>query len=374
MIETVRLFVEQPRDSPQFNRHDGVRKDPRMQRRQFLEALAAAPVLLSTAGFAARSNYATTVTSLAERTQALYHDPELARVIADRLMAGLRAGKFAAAASPDQLAGLMNEEIQAAAHDMHFMVMSGSMGDPPVPPTPPHGAPPPLSPAELGHLRDVNFGIEAAEILPGNIARMAISQFYRPVGEVRGKIGHAMALLADSSAMIVDLSRCPGGDPLTVALFTSYFFDQPSFVLNRFRWRNRPVQEFRTETIAPGLGYGEQRPLIILISANTYSAGEEFAYNLQVLKRGVVVGRPSGGGANHALPVQIAGGFVAFIPQARAENPVTGTNWEGKGISPDITADPAVSARVAHRAALERVAATAEQARAALARRALAKI
>ena len=75
------------------------------------------------------------------------------------------------------------------------------------------------------------------------------------------------------------------------------------------------------------------------------------------MRRGFIVGETSGGGANHALPVEIPGGFTAFIPQARAENPVTGTNWERVGVRPDLPVAAADTQRAAHRLALQRVAA-----------------
>jgi hypothetical protein len=346
-----------------------------MQRRQFLEALAVSPLLMSAMARAATPfDAAPAVRVLAQQARALYQDAAIGVAIANQLLAALRAGRFAIAGSPDQLANLLNEEIADASHDAHFVVMFGSMGNPPVPPTPPHQDPPLLSAAELQYLGDNNFGIAATTVLPGNIGRIEIRQFYRPVAQLRAKIAHAMSFLADSSAMIVDLTDCPGGDPKAVAHFSSYFFDRPPFILNRFHWRNRPVEEFRTEPVAGSLGYGEQRPVIVRISRASFSAAEEFAYNMQALKRAVVVGQTSGGGANHALPVEIPGGFTAFIPQARAENPITGTNWEGIGVRPDIAADDASSARTAYRTALEHVSSSADKHRAGLARTVLAEL
>ena len=43
-----------------------------------------------------------------------------------------------------------------------------------------------------------------------------------------------------------------------------------------------------------------------------------------------------GGGANPGHHVLLGHGMVAFIPTGRAINPITGTNWEGTGVEPDI--------------------------------------
>lgn len=294
--------------------------------------------------------------ALARETRRLYHDRSTAQLIADRLLALVSSDLLAAAQTPDALAGLLNAEIAAASRDSHFMVMAGAMHAPPVPPTPPHAPVPPLTTAELAHLRRVNFGLAAAELLSGNVGRLDIRQFYRPAAEVRARLASAMALLADSWGMIVDLRRNPGGDPHAVALLLSYFFDRHPFIVNRFHWRDRPIEEFRTTSDPGGDRYGETRPLVVLVSGATWSAAEEFAYDVQALRRGIVVGQVTGGGANHALPVAIAGGLTAFIPQARAENPVTRSNWEGRGVQPDVSATPSEQIRIAHRLALQRIA------------------
>ena len=334
-----------------------------MPRRQLLKAIAVASFFLPGGGALAEpvSDRAATVTALAGETRRLYQDAAVGTAVADRLLAALGAGRFDGAATPDALASLLNAEIAAASGDGHFAVMPEMMMHAAtVPPTPPHSETPPLSDEERRHLERVDYGLAAVEILPGNVGRIDLRQFYRPAAEVRARLAAAMAGLADSWAMIVDLSANVGGDPKTVAHFLSYFFDRPPFVVNRFRWRNLPVEEFRTTADPGGPRYGESRPLIVQVSRSTFSAAEEFAYDVQALRRGSIVGEVTGGGANHALPVAIPGGFTAFIPQARAENPVTGTNWERVGVRPDLPVAAAEAARAAHRLALQRVAAAGD--------------
>jgi hypothetical protein len=305
--------------------------------------MAAASSLARSTGLRASlpADAAATVQSLAAATRAEYHDPKLAEAVAQRLLDALKAGRFPID-NAEQFTNQLNAEITAASHDAHFVVMAGEMGDArPVPPTDPHAATPPLNARELDYLKQRNFGIGSVETLRGNIGRLAIrDQFYRPTAEVRRRFATAMSLLADTRGLIIDLTGTIGGDPHTVAHVLSYYFDRPSFVINRFRWRKTGVEEFRTTSELDGPKYGEQRPVAVLVSNSSFSAAEEFAYDMQVLKRGIVVGVKTPGAANHALPVPIAGGFTAFIPKARAENPVTLTNWEGVGVAPDVPADP----------------------------------
>jgi C-terminal processing protease CtpA/Prc len=51
-----------------------------------------------------------------------------------------------------------------------------------------------------------------------------------------------------------------------------------------------------------------------------------------------------GGGANPGDFVSLGHGFVAFIPDGRAINPITKTKWEHVGVKPDV-AVPAVKAQ-----------------------------
>ena len=327
-----------------------------------MKTALAAPILLSGSKLLAASSFdvAPAVRHLAEVTRAEYHDQRLGAAIADRLLSAMARGRLQST-SAEQLANKLNHEIKAASSDAHFVVMAGDMsGMRDVPPTEPHAQTPPLSERELRFLQGKNFGIASAEVLAGNIGRLAIRpQFYRPTREVRERYARAMTSLSGTAGLIVDLRETIGGDPKTVALVLSYFFARPPFVINRLKWRNLPTEEFWTTAEPGGPKYGEKRPVAVLVSDSSYSAAEEFAYDIQVLGRAIVIGERTPGAANHALPVVLSGGFTAFIPKARAENPVTGTNWEGVGVRPTVElSSPTI--QDARRVVLERLAARAQ--------------
>ena len=74
----------------------------------------------------------------------------------------------------------------------------------------------------------------------------------------------------------------------------------------------------------------------VLTSSVTGSAAEHFALAMKHTKRGVLVGAATGG-ANHFGGMEdIGGGFRAFIPVGRTYDPVTGKDWEGHGVAPDV--------------------------------------
>jgi hypothetical protein len=144
-----------------------------------------------------------------------------------------------------------------------------------------------------------------------------------------------MHLLENTDAVIIDLRRNGGGDPHTVQLLCSYFFDKPTH-LNSLYWRDGDrTEEFWTLADLPGQRMADV-PLFVLTSNYTFSGAEEFTYNMQTRKRATIVGETTGGGANPGGMVPVGERFGIFIPTGRAINPVTKTNWEGTGITPDV--------------------------------------
>ncbi len=84
-------------------------------------------------------------------------------------------------------------------------------------------------------------------------------------------------------------------------------------------------------------------PLFVLTSDRTFSAAEYFAYDLKVTKRATIVGDSTKGGAHSVDLFNIDDRYEISISTARAINPVTGGNWEGKGIIPDVLVPPSAA-------------------------------
>ena len=102
------------------------------------------------------------------------------------------------------------------------------------------------------------------------------------------------------------------------------------------------------------ISYGSRKPVFVLDSADTFSGGEELSYDLQALKRAVIVGEVTGGAANPGGPVPLDQHFLVFVPLGQGVNPVTGTNWEGVGVKPDITVPADMALTKAHAIAINR--------------------
>jgi C-terminal processing protease CtpA/Prc len=109
----------------------------------------------------------------------------------------------------------------------------------------------------------------------------------------------------------------------------------------------------------------------VLTSATTFSGGEHLSYDLQQLGRARIVGERTRGGANAREGFTVHPHLEATISTAEAVSPVTGGNWEGTGVTPDIPTTAGQARDTAYEHALQDVAAaggtTAAEARDALA-------
>ncbi|MEO6155979.1 MAG: S41 family peptidase, partial [Thermomonas sp.] len=204
------------------------------------------------------------------------------------------------------------------------------------------------------------FGIDSVKRLPGNVGYLELRGF-GPTAMVGAAISGAMTLLSGTDALILDLRRNGGGEPETVAYLMSHFFapgDERHLNDLYFRAGDKTHQYWTSAAVGPRY----TRPVYVLTSGRTFSGGEECAYDFQTQKRAKIVGETTGGGANPGDGYAIAKGYAAFIPNGRAINPITKTNWEHVGVKPDISVPAADAQKVAHAAILrELIAATNSQ-------------
>jgi len=93
----------------------------------------------------------------------------------------------------------------------------------------------------------------------------------------------------------------------------------------------------------------------VLVSGDTISAPEAFAYDLQSVRRALVVGEHTAGAAHPAFDYPVGEHFTLTIPTTRYVNAVTGTDWEGVGVVPDIPASNEQALKVAELTALRKL-------------------
>ncbi len=276
--------------------------------------------------------------------------------VADLLAKNLKAGAYDKLADGPAFAAALGKDINAVCKDAHLRVR---FSEKPLSVRKEAGEPSKQEIEENNrYTRLANAGFEEVKRLGGNIGYIQFFGFFDPAAADR-PIHAAMEFVHNTDALIFDIRENGGGDPETVRRLCSYLFEKPTHV-NSLIFRNgdkTTTQAFKTKPVR-NAGYYD-KPIYVLVSNRTGSGAEEFAYNLQTQKRGVIVGESTWGGANPGGVVRLNDHFSAFIPVGMAKNPVTGTNWEGTGVIPDVKVAPADSLKEAQRLAIRKLLETA---------------
>jgi retinol-binding protein 3 len=281
-----------------------------------------------------------------------YVFPEIAGRMEQSIRARMQRGDYDKIDSSSVLAQTLTAHLAEIAKDKHLGV--GFRYDP-IPASSDQKEPTPEDREMFRRMAgSINFGFEKAERLNGNVGYLELNGFVNSELGAETAIA-AMQFLTNTEALIIDLRYNGGGVPGLAQLISTYLFDPRPVHLQSIYWRegNR-TEQFWTLPYVPGKRYVD-KPVYILMSKRTLSAPESFAYNLQALKRATIVGEISAGGANPGREFRINEHFAVFVPTGRSINPVTGTNWEGTGVKPDIEAPAPQALKAAHLAALRRL-------------------
>ncbi|MEO3817046.1 S41 family peptidase [Plantactinospora sp. B24E8] len=218
-----------------------------------------------------------------------------------------------------------------------------------------------LAAARREQVRLANHGISRVERLDGNIGYLDL-RLIPDAGTGGRAIAAAMELVAQTHALIVDLRRNRGGSPNGVIFWTSYLFPDDQTLLNSIHDRETgETRQYWSLAHLPGERYLD-RPVLVLTSGATFSGGEEFCYNLKARGRATLIGETTRGGAHPTRVVPLGPTLEIAVPDARSVNPVTGTNWEGTGVEPDVAVPAEQAYEVAYGRALRHVLTTGSSA------------
>jgi hypothetical protein len=287
------------------------------------------------------------IATLCDQLLEYYVFPEVAEEIAQALRKRLADGAYAGISADEAFAAVVTEDLQSVNGDKHLRLLHS------VEEVPEHDA---FDAEYYGQEVALSgYGIARVECLPGNVGYLDTTMFHMP--EVAGERAvAAMTLVADTDVLLFDVRRNRGGTPGMVSLMCTYLFGADGTHLNSIYDRSTDeTHQSWTLPFAPGPRFGPDKPVYVLTSATTFSAAEEFAYDLQSRGRATLVGERTRGGANPGGRYWIGPHLKSSIPSGRAINPVTGGNWEGVGVLPDIDVPADEAFDFAYKLALEHV-------------------
>ena len=309
------------------------------------------------------------VQSLADVMRDRFAFRERGAMVAREIEAMERRGEFRDADTAAELLALIDDKVKPIVDDRHFRVrylgpevLAGFSEGPP-------------SADDLAAFHE-EMRLRGAEIpdvrwLDGNVGYLRINMFLDgpPFAE---KLAAAMGMLEETGALIIDVRGSPGGEPAGVAAVIGHLTAERTATVRL----EDPSDSAGTRTF-----YAEPRtpafvgkPVFVLVDSQTGSGAEEFAYDLQAMGRATLVGQTTYGAATPGGFRPLAEGFAAFIPMQVVSNAVTGANWEGVGVRPDVEVPADQALDRAHRLALAAILENAQGVRRAIAEEGLASL
>jgi carboxyl-terminal processing protease len=189
------------------------------------------------------------------------------------------------------------------------------------------------------------------KMLPGNIAHVVLNSFES--NQAAEQFEAEFARIADAEALILDVRDNGGGSSSVGYRILATLTDKP---FGTSTWRTR---DYRPTYRAWGIGemtVGEKepafqpnrtkqfrKPVVVLTSARTFSAAEDFAVAFDAMKRGTIVGEASGGSTGQPLFFDLPGGGRARVCTKRDTYP-DGREFVGVGVQPGRVVHPTVAA------------------------------
>ncbi len=288
------------------------------------------------------------VNNLTSLLRSRYVFPDIGEQLATLIEVKLTSNQYSDIESEESLAIELTRDLQSINHDLHLTVsfkpdlvklIRSSIST-----ERPQDAP-----------LKKTCGFEKVEMFTNKIGYLKLDEFAdtKYAGDIAVK---SIQKLIGAQAVIIDLRENGGGSPKMVQLLTTYFFGHDTVHLNNFYMRQSDaLDQFWTLPYVPGDRLTDAA-IYVLTSDDTFSAAEEFCYNLQNLKRATIIGEVTGGGAHPGDDHVLSDQLTTFIPHGRAINPISGTNWEGTGVKPDIEVDAKKALDVAIKLAEEHIA------------------
>lgn len=286
-----------------------------------------------------------------------YIFPETAKKMGDFIKSKLSSGSYDSIDDPMKFAETLTADLQSISNDKHIRVRFSPEDAQRLIEQEKNGS----DPGDEKHFNEMmkkeNYGFKKVERLAGNIGYVDFRNFASP-DYAKETIANVMGFLENTDAIIFDMRLNGGGDPAGVQLICSYLFGDTPVHLNDLYFRpTDETREFWTLRKIDGKRMPDV-PVYVLTSKFTFSGAEEFTYNLKNLKRATIVGETTGGGAHPGGPLAINGGFAIFVPNGRAISPITKTNWEGVGVSPDVNVRSELALEQAQILALQKLSST----------------
>ena len=183
-------------------------------------------------------------------------------------------------------------------------------------------------------------------VLPGNIGYLQLNSFGDE--KIVQQFDSVFSALSKTSSLVIDVRNNGGGNGGNGFEILGYLTDKAFHTGKTFLRQYRPVGRswvgvekgnIEEDNWKPYKNKLYSNPIVVLTSGATYSAAEDFTATFKNMKRGIVIGEPSGGSTGQPVFFSLPGGGVGYVCSKR-DFFSDGTEFVGVGIQPDIFIRP----------------------------------
>lgn len=297
------------------------------------------------------------IDSLGKKLEEFYIRSNNVKGIKTKINEYYKKGKYKNASSPNELASLLTTDLLDISKDLHFSVMYDPQWvedqlkskDPIVQKA--------IKANEVAEAKKNNFGFQQVRVLEGNVGYLEFTYFHDPL-EANETATTALQFLSNTDALIIDLRKNNGGVMEMGQFISSYFFYGKDLPLYEYYYYEKGRKKINREMwllpSVPGSRLADV-DIYILTSGITFSAAEWMSYSLQNLKRVTIVGEQTAGGAHPVDRKILTKGFSVNIPIGEVKDPITQSDFEGRGVIPDVACKSEVALNTAHLLALQKL-------------------
>ena len=181
------------------------------------------------------------------------------------------------------------------------------------------------------------------EILKNNIGYLTINSFSSR-SNVKNEFNNVFDQILKTDGLIIDIRNNGGGNSSYGTYIFSCLIEKPAYKWNSAILNYKPYERARnnppswediTNDFDPNIDKNYSKPIVVITSAKTFSAAEDFCVLFDINNRAQIIGQPTGGSTGQPFSFALPGGGKAKICTIRSKYP-NGEEFVGYGIQPDI--------------------------------------